>query len=37
MKYKYRRKDRTKDEEIEQGIAMSNYEKIYLSDRIRFF
>lgn len=32
--YKRRRRDR---EEIEQGIAFSNYEKIYLSDKIRFF
>ncbi len=32
--YKRRRRDR---EEIEQGIAMTNYEKIYLLDRIRFF
>lgn len=32
--YKRRRRDR---EEIEQGIAFSNYEKLYLSDGIRFF
>lgn len=32
--YKRRRKER---EEIEQGIAFSNFGKIYLSDSVRFF
>jgi|GEM_PF-3485562 len=32
--YKRRRRDR---EEIVQGIARHNYEKLYLSDGIRFF